>query len=33
VLGRPGKKSVRLFNRALHDELIRELSEVDLVII
>jgi two-component system sensor histidine kinase KdpD len=33
VLGRPGKKSLRLFNRALHDELIRELSEVDLVII
>jgi two-component system, OmpR family, sensor histidine kinase KdpD len=33
VLGRPGKKSFRLFNRALHDELIRELREVDLVII
>ena len=33
VLGRPGKKSIRLFNRALHDELIRELPEVDLVII
>jgi two-component system sensor histidine kinase KdpD len=33
VLGRPGKKSFRLFNRALHDELIRELSDVDLVII
>jgi len=33
VLGRPGKKSLRLFNRALHDELIRELTEVDLVII
>jgi two-component system, OmpR family, sensor histidine kinase KdpD len=33
VLGRPGKKSFRLFNRALHDELIRELPDVDLVII
>jgi two-component system, OmpR family, sensor histidine kinase KdpD len=33
VLGRPGKKSLRLFNRPLHDELIRELPEVDLVII
>jgi two-component system sensor histidine kinase KdpD len=33
VLGRPGKKSFRLFNRALHDELIHELSDVDLVII
>jgi two-component system sensor histidine kinase KdpD len=33
VLGRPGKKSFRLFNRALHDELIRELRDVDLVII
>jgi two-component system sensor histidine kinase KdpD len=33
VLGRPGKKSLRLFNRALHDELIRELRDVDLVII
>src|ERR1700756_4213702 len=33
VIGRPGKKSFRLFSRALHDELIRELTEVDLVII
>ena len=33
VLGRPGKKSFRLFNRPLHDELIRELRDVDLVII
>ena len=33
VLGRPGKKSVRLFSRPLHDELIRELTGVDLVII
>jgi len=33
VLGRPGKRSVRLFSRPLHDELIRELTGVDLVII
>jgi two-component system sensor histidine kinase KdpD len=33
VLGRPGKKSVRLFSRALHDELIQELPGTDLVII
>ena len=33
VLGRPGKKSLRLFSRPLHDELIRELPGVDLVII
>src|SRR5215469_4635030 len=33
VLGRPGKRSVRLFGRPLHDELIRELTGVDLVII
>ena len=33
VLGRPGKKSIRLFNRPLHDELIHELPAVDLVII
>src|SRR5580700_7375722 len=33
VLGRPGKKSLRLFNRALHDELIQELTGTDLVII
>jgi two-component system sensor histidine kinase KdpD len=33
VLGRPGNKSRRLFNRPLHDELIRQLPEVDLVII
>ena len=33
VIGRPGKKSVRLFSRALHDELIQELPGTDLVII
>ena len=33
VLGRPGRKSLRWFNRPLHDELIRDLPEVDLVII
>ncbi len=33
VLGRPGKKTFRPFNRPLHDELIRELPEIDLVII
>jgi len=33
VIGRPGKKSVRLFTRALHDELIQELPGTDLVII
>jgi K+-sensing histidine kinase KdpD len=33
VIGRPGKKAVRLFNRALHDELIQELPGIDLVII
>src|SRR5882724_7582245 len=33
VLGRPGKKSLRLFGRALHDELIQELPGTDLVII
>src|ERR1700739_4289903 len=33
VLGRPGKKSLRLFSRPLHDELIHELTGVDLVII
>ena len=33
VLGRPGKKSLRLFTRALHDELIQELQGTDLVII
>ena len=33
VLGRPAKKSLRLFGRPLHDELMRELPGVDLVII
>jgi two-component system sensor histidine kinase KdpD len=33
VIGRPGRKSVRLFSRALHDELIQELPGTDLVII
>jgi K+-sensing histidine kinase KdpD len=33
VLGRPGKKVLRLFSRALHDELIQELPGIDLVII
>jgi two-component system sensor histidine kinase KdpD len=33
VIGRPGKKSIRLFSRALHDELIQELPGTDLVII
>jgi two-component system sensor histidine kinase KdpD len=33
VIGRPGKKTVRLFGRALHDELIQELPGTDLVII
>ena len=33
VLGRPGNKSLRLFARPLHDELIRHLPGVDLVII
>src|SRR5215469_2122732 len=33
VLGRPGNKSLRLFGRPLHDELMRELAGVDLVII
>lgn len=33
VIGRPGKKSLRLFSRTLHDELIQELPETDLVII
>jgi two-component system sensor histidine kinase KdpD len=33
VIGRPGKKSLRLFNRALHDELIQGLPDTDLVII
>jgi two-component system sensor histidine kinase KdpD len=33
VIGRPGKKSLRLFSRALHDELIQELPGTDLVII
>ena len=33
VIGRPGKKSVRLFSRALHDELIQGLPGTDLVII
>jgi two-component system sensor histidine kinase KdpD len=33
VLGRPGKKTLRLFNRPLHDELILGLPGVDLVII
>jgi two-component system sensor histidine kinase KdpD len=33
VIGRPGRKSLRLFSRALHDELIQELPETDLVII
>jgi len=33
VTGRPGKKSIRLFSRALHDELIQELPGTDLVII
>ena len=33
VIGRPGKKSLRFFNRALHDELIQALPETDLVII
>jgi two-component system sensor histidine kinase KdpD len=33
VIWRPGKKSIRLFSRALHDELIQELPGTDLVII
>ena len=33
VIGRPGKKALRLFGRALHDELIQELPGTDLVII
>ena len=33
VIGRPGKKALRLFGRALHDELIQELQGTDLVII
>jgi len=33
VIGRPGKKSIRLFSRALHDELIQGLPGTDLVII
>jgi two-component system, OmpR family, sensor histidine kinase KdpD len=33
VIGRPGKKAVRFFARALHDELIQELPGTDLVII
>ena len=33
VIGRSGKKSVRLFSRALHDELIQGLPGTDLVII
>jgi K+-sensing histidine kinase KdpD len=33
VIGRPGKKSLRLFSRTLHDELIQALPETDLVII
>jgi two-component system sensor histidine kinase KdpD len=33
VIGRPGKKSLRLFSRALHDELIHGLPDTDLVII
>jgi two-component system sensor histidine kinase KdpD len=33
VLGRSGKKGLRLFSRALHDELIQELPGTDIVII
>jgi two-component system sensor histidine kinase KdpD len=33
VIGRPGKKALRLFGRALHDELIQDLPGIDLVII
>jgi two-component system, OmpR family, sensor histidine kinase KdpD len=33
VLGRPGKRPFRLFNRALHDQLIQALPGIDLVII
>jgi two-component system sensor histidine kinase KdpD len=33
VLGRPGKKHFRLFGEPLHDELMRELPGVDLVIV
>ena len=33
VLGRPGKKVLRFFTKPLHDQLMRELPGVDLVII
>ena len=33
VLGRPGRKAFRFFNRPLHDRLMRELVDVDIVII
>jgi K+-sensing histidine kinase KdpD len=33
VIGRPGKKALGLFGRALHDELIQKLPGIDLVII
>ena len=33
ILGRPGKRRFRLFDRPLHDELMRELPGVDLVIV
>jgi len=33
VLGRPGKKALRFFTKPLHDQLMRELPGVDLVII
>ena len=33
VLGRPGKKAFRFFSKPLHDQLMRELTDVDLVII
>jgi two-component system, OmpR family, sensor histidine kinase KdpD len=33
ILGRPGKKGFRFFSKPLHDQLMRELTDVDLVII
>jgi two-component system, OmpR family, sensor histidine kinase KdpD len=33
VLGRPGKKAYRFFSKPLHDRLMRELLDVDIVII
>ena len=33
ILGRPGKKALRFFAKPLHDQLMRELPGVDLVII